>query len=509
MCKAALGVVVRAGVPGSTMNAEHNEDGMEFSGLLSQHVSSPQQRFTQILSRDQLTWRQRTAYWLYQHHTIGNATLAALLISVLVILAVAGIGHFWASSSEQAADYANEILSLAQIIGGIYAILLAVITFSVQTHAQRDDEGAFLASYLHRKHGSYWVSAVAAAATLVNVFAPVARSLGVPQSLPALLVIDILLAPLVILWSLWFLHFTTRDVSLRVDDVVSDPSDSRFEAFRRDVAWAIAIDQFQADFAARFERVITKTRLNYNPYAEYLSAGVKQRQRFEFNLPSERFIADINLDALRALAETLGGLPGEWIMRATVRPFSITSTQPALVIIGDTNRDQPEAQRTSSRIPEAGVSSLPTPFETLTNKQKAKIQNLVDQVFVSGRPQPTPRELNDFFRRFGQRLLSTTIEGTSVEQKQSLEGITNFVRYWCELGRDTNPGADPLWLLNSSSAFVGPLAIELFEVVEKAMESTDFDKAESVLNFLISNAIIALDSLHSRLFMAVTRYIPF
>jgi len=488
------------------MKSEQGRRGEpELSGLLSRKVKSPYERLRHILSQEHTTLVGRVSYWLYRHHGIGNATLAALIVSAGVLMIVAGFGHYQRPArAPLESDYSNEIQSIAQILGGIYAILLAVITFSVQTHAQRDDEGAFLASYLHRRHGSYWVSAVAAGATLANIFAPVARSFGFPISFPALLVIDVLLAPIVILWSLWFLHVTTRDVSLRVDDVISDRSDFRFEAFRRDVALAIAVDQFQADLVSQFQRLTERTRLSYSPYFGHFLGDMRQTESLEYKIPSGRYINDVNLDALRELAEILGSLPQDWRVRITVKPLARIPTGPSLIIIPAGADAKPQMSNQDARF-----DVLNAPLEPTVLKDKQRIQSLLDRAFVVGRPQSTPHELNEFFRRFGQRLLLAGIDGTSVKLKQSLESLTNFVRYWCKLGTDTNPGADPLWLMESPSAFVGPLAVDLYEVIKSAMESGDFGKAHAVLNFLINVAIIAYEASHARLFTAVTRYIPY
>jgi cytochrome bd-type quinol oxidase subunit 2 len=215
-------------------------------------------------------WYERAAYFLYRKHRFRNALILALctfLVPVGIALAIGG------PSSDALLDVPyrgvqesiSELLTVAQVMGGVYSILLAVIVFSVQLHAQREDESAFMVRYLNRKHGVFWVAAAAVGVTLVNASVPLGRSLGLSINLPTLLVFDLVAVPATLLLSLWLLTMTIRDAT-------APTFDSTLEPFKRDLTLAIASDQFGAAMASEFQAALAKTRFEYNNYAAELTS---------------------------------------------------------------------------------------------------------------------------------------------------------------------------------------------------------------------------------------------
>jgi hypothetical protein len=113
-------------------------------------------------------------------------------------------------------------------------------------------------------------------------------------------------------------------------------------------------------------------------------------------------------------------------------------------------------------------------------------------------------ELNEFLKRYRDRLVTLAKEGSSVKLVSSLERLQELVHHWAQIARDSEPGTTPLWFGDGTRHFAGPLAVDLYEVVAKCMASGDADKAEAVIDFLSDVAQDAFALRHLRLFDAAT-----
>lgn len=486
----------------TTPSNKSEQQTVTLNGRLTERVRSVKERERSLLIAAPATTRRPVRRFLYRHHTAGKALGVAIAVWVLPLLVscIAACGH--ATPSDDAAlrqidGSLSSVLTIAQVMGGVYAILLAVVVFSVQLHAQRDDESAIMVRYLVRMHSVYWVSALAVGLTLANASVPLLYACGLPLNLRVFMYVDLPAIGLTLIWSLWLLTLTIRHAT-------ASTYDTTIGEVREDMMRVIAADQYHADIFDAFEKALANTRVHYSSFA-FATSRQSTRWKAQFPLLPLSYVRDINLDALRELNDLLSPLPREIDVELTAGPGEAIDQTAALVI----SCQRPRVQQPSpsggdeDEIESAHQSARPAAVvaeEFLTENRRREIQRLLTAMFVPGSPPvAATAELNEFLERLRDRLLSLAKEGSFVRFEATLGRLHGLVKYWAGIATDMDPGAAPRWFRDSRQQFAGPLAVELREVVIKAVESEDKDLTEAILRFLMDVAYAGLISKHLRL----------
>jgi hypothetical protein len=137
------------------------------NGLYSTQIDPVSARITRMLYPDGDPRR------CWQAFRYGFVVFAIVWLFSLLIVRLPT--YIWpaliTTDSQLVSEFSDRIASIAGIAAGIAGILLAVVVFSVQLHAQRDDEGAFMTRYLARRHMVPWITGYSLGFALFNGYA--------------------------------------------------------------------------------------------------------------------------------------------------------------------------------------------------------------------------------------------------------------------------------------------------------------------------------------------------
>jgi hypothetical protein len=393
----------------------------------------------------------------------GAAGAVALMFFLAVLVAAMLFGRSRGAADDNEAI--TQIATIAQVMGGVYGILLAVVVFSVQLHAQREDENAFLVRYLIKKHHVEWLLAAAIAATVTNGVTPLLRSLGAHVELRVILVVDVVLVPVTLVWSLLVIAKALKEASARTIDITSDE-------LNRSLARVIAIDRRNLALHQKLDNELKDARLTYDPGRAWWPS-LFPRFRAEFALPVGRYVEDVRVRRLDELLKVIGELPPDLSAFITLRPGRTTDSAPALVV----EREDPAARATPV-VRGRTADALKLPCEV-----QSRIKRSLVKLFIYGRRDSGPSDLNEYFDRIGERLVSLSKDGTSAQFAQLLDRLELQVIQWSRWTSDLEVGIHPRWLRDGSQQFNGPLAFDLYAMVRNAVASSDRDKLRAVAQF--------------------------
>ena len=230
------------------------------TSLLSTGVDPPRLRQRLLLNPTGTPPRspERFIEWVQAHQkpVHGFAVAAVTLFAPLAFCALVPV--YWTSTAvADATTISNTFTTLAEISAGIAGVLLAVVVFSVQLHAQRDDEGAFMTSYLVKKQ--YIPCVVGYAIGFAGFCSAILclDVLGVPLWLHGVVFVSGTGLLLLLIATFWFVVESIRDASKPTFDL-------GFRLFRRDLAGVIAFDSYTSELNSRFAKELDSTIIGQN-----------------------------------------------------------------------------------------------------------------------------------------------------------------------------------------------------------------------------------------------------
>lgn len=474
---------------------------------LSELLSPPEERERRIRAAAEMgrgipTFNARVDKLLSRRHSVWAASGVALTICLFPLLLAALIG---APCDSHDTDAINREISafgtIAQVMGGVFAVLLAVVGISIQLHAQRDDESALLVPYLVHRHHAYWVASTAIGVTLLNLFAPVAMSIGIRISARVVTIADAILVPTTLAWSLWLLARTVADATRSVFD-------TNFPAFQRDVRKAVAEDERAEELLALWRKELERTRVGGDAMSLYLASKKQKWQRpFLLLKQVEKYVADIDLEALATLDSLLRGLPKDWECHVGIGPCETIGDQPALIIVAPVAAEPPD-EASDGREEEPAPPRMPE--QTLTSALSASIQVALERLVVTTRqPSWISSDLNDFFDRFGKHLVKLARGGSPDDLETALSRLEKVVEDWCRCtSSEANPGLGSR-VFRPRRVFAGPFTNDIWTVVSEAVDSDDPEKFNATTQFLYHACQDAISARHLRLFQVATTLLTF
>lgn len=374
---------------------------------------------------------ERLIRWQTWRGGIVVCAATAILLFIVAILPafVSCIGSI--DSSEIEVIRAS-VATLAEISSGIAGILLAVVVFSVQLHAQRDDEGAFMSGYLVRKHYVPWIIGYsfgfAASNSLLLLF-------GQEEWIwwRAVTVIDF--------FGFVLLIFLTYKLFLDgVQDATKPTFDLGFPIFCRDLASSVAKASYLSEMRSRFSERLATTciKQTYGLFrdaqlrGERSSATVDEVAFDHYLAGNKGTILDVDLVVLHGLEQLLKPIIariGKVKCQLLLSPGDHIPITPAFAISREKSDDRrPLWNRAVSAASERTDDLTPNLRDLLSNEEFRDIQDLVNRLFkVTVQPGPDVKGLLEFFRRFDDKIKKLVVNSQAVELESLLQRYQTVV----------------------------------------------------------------------------------
>lgn len=381
----------------------------------------------------------------------------------------------------------SHIETIAEITAGIAGILLAVVVFSVQLHAQREDEGAFMTRYLVRKHKVPWIIGYALGLTAFNGAVLLIHVLGLSWSWKCVASIDLIGLSFLLVATFWLTYQSLHDATESTFNL-------GFQLFRRDLSKIIAEDSFLNDLFVKFSDILKETLLSQSYWIIYSSrlkrfirAHNRSENPIEFYVSAKGIVTDINVPCLNGLNEILAQVARQlpnFSAEIMLSPGSIVENHPALVLnsaesdeVNDLDADLEASSNNSADVSQAGKPALRLLFDDLTSRD---IQNLLERIFITeARDGRDRREFNDFFERFGVHLQHLPKSGSAVLLRQLLEKYEEIIELTASEHEKVRPSAMSAF---APRRLTNPLQSTFYDLARLCFASGDQETVESLFD---------------------------
>ena len=95
-----------------------------------------------------------------------------------------------------------------------------------------------------------------------------------------------------------------------------------------------------------------------------------------------------------------------------------------------------------------------------------------------------PRDLQQFFDRFETSLLTLARDGKAVQLKNKLDEYERLLTSWLEVAPQASTARPPFSFAQAEARFIGPLQIDLRDLIIEANASNDSETYTVVINGL-------------------------
>jgi hypothetical protein len=374
----------------------------------------------------------------------------------------------------------SHVETVAQVTAGIAGILLAVIVFSVQLHAQRDDEGAFMTRYLVKKHLIPWIAGFALGLTAFDGSVLLLHVIWFDWIWEAVAVIDLVGLVLLLGATFWLIYRSLLDATKQTYEV-------GIGLFRRDLAWAMAHQNYLNALSVAFETELKELKFERGHPAfrksRWFQRLYKDRIELEFTCRQRRgIITDINLRYLKRLATLLSQSSKNGIIftgQLLVGPGGQIDGGPALVIYA--------TQRVKKELPTHRSGNQPTASEEEQADLAAKLfddefrrgaANLLERIFHTGK-ESRPGESEEYLEKFAFKLKQVVSDGQVIEFAQLLESHSRIVELFAAAIQASEQSRVKI-------AINMPLEYEFFDIVRLAFTSNDGRAVETLIDAIQS-----------------------
>lgn len=451
------------------------------SRLLSSHGQSRTQRIRALKRAAGQTPLHALLDAVLRHESIRVAlSLTAILTTVLVGASVV-VGMAWPTLPEDqrhAASPAAILSTVSQVLGGIFAVLLAIITFAVERQAHQGQQAGVLASLGARRHGLLLIAAWGLGVTCANVLPLALIALGWSVNLKVVLFADVLLVPVTLMLSFYLLSEMVRDAS-------RPPAERGLSVLRLEVAEALAEDDFVGEMAHNFARELRTRGFEYSPLAWHITKPSKV-QRLAFHVNRTGVIWDVDLLQLDALAQALKPFKDICTIQFSYQPGDDLTEQPCLVLSGDKG--------------DIAISA----------DVRQRVQQSLERLFVtSPRVQSASKDLHRWLATVDAKLKSLARVGPVGELETALDEFASIALEWISLSRLVAYRGEPTLFRQNAPRFAGPSAVDLAEVFQRAVQSSDEAHVLACLRLLYRLWMRALESSYLAYFAEMRKQLGF
>lgn len=420
---------------------------------------------------------------LWSLDTPTKGVLLSLLVwATLVDVALCASLVFPVMTDSGVAERGGNLGTIAQVVGGVFAAILAVVIFGIQSLAARNDEMAILVPYMARRRFAVPVAGLAAGATLAAVTLDLLLD-GTPrmnESLSTAVGLGGLFAG--VLASIWLFVNVVADVSVpKPRDIV------------RLVLWDMVEVIAKARWTEEIEKRMSPALEGLVVDADVIDLHMRRETRetiVEVYLPVGQFVEDIDLKVLRRLDTRLRALGSQLGATLTVGVGSEARTDPAIVIWRPKPGPPGDAEiagHDAITLPGGGDAPTAPAALPIPDRTRAHLEKIARGVF---RPGDSSSSRSDELNSHTERLYSLVIEaaraGDISRLGRSLKLVENLSEAWLRIpGAAASSAWRHTWL-EPRSHFAGPINRALFDVVRAATETNELGAAETVCEFLTS-----------------------
>lgn len=408
---------------------------------------------------------------MHRIHTLRARAGAALVLLVAVVAFAIGGGALAAGSGVRSDDHLYEaLLTVAEVLGGVTGILIAVVVFGVQFHGERLGELSFLVRYLGRYEGLVPIAALTLAVIAANLLVALIASIWLPHAARLMVVLDLFLAPLVLVLTLWLFYRM----------VVSVSGDFFREGLLPGLTWeylrGIDEEAFVAAMDETFRKEISKDGCEYNPWFGLWTRHSPEEDVSLGKLRPGR-VVDIDIAALRsALSEIRTCFPNLRII-VTAGPDDAVEDIAALWV-AHSPRQFGEPRREKPMVPDA---------------VRLRVEQAIEDAYVVAADRE--RELPEMLRRFSRALVSQAAHDRPDQLRRGLEVLEELIRL-----RMLRPDAPklPASSLHALPDYLGEY--DYHDIAKAVVESADEAKIEAMISFASRLMGIGATSLNRDLF---------
>lgn len=364
--------------------------------------------------------------------------------------------------------------TLAQVSGGLFATLVTVVVFAVGLSAGRPDGGWMYMPFVARRHHVFVIGALTAALALANAVLPSVSDLVGSGCLQYLLWLNALLMPMAVLLSIWLMC-----------RVIESASGSDFDATRSVLRFSMnriaSSTRRLDDVANAFLAAITDSPVKFNQWAGFGTLAANAEQQF-FGPNESRLVVDADLEILAEIRAVCNPLADRVEFSILAAP-SLGADSRGVLHAKLKPSDNPSAKRGGRGKQSAMAPPAPIPIElrsVVDASVRERLNALCARLFVyAERPNP---DLRQFFDRMQSELNRLARASDSVSLKARLTEFRELLDDWLAIaGADAAPRRPRLLSLRHPR-FLGPLEIDVSELVRATAQANDFATFEQVVD---------------------------
>ena len=419
---------------------------------------------------------------LWTNHSTSTAFAIFLNTASILGLACWLAARVW-PLSPAVLDPGPTLNTLAQVAGGVFATIVTVVVFAIGLTSQRPGTWIYM-PFVARRHHVFVIAAFCAGVGLVDAVYPSISDLTGTSALRYLLWAHVALMPVIVGLTLWLMCQVIESAS------GSDVS-TTLEVFRSAMRRQAEIDRTHDASAGAFLSRLRSTGIEFDYWAGRLGSTAKGAQRV-VGKSSDRTIIDIDreaMDRLVAICQPLAQHVAFSLLGGpTVRGSKGGILHISLRQLGAQTSALPVDEARSRRV-DAHITAPSMLSDFVTEAQIAQLEQVTESLFVYGDNTSSSEDLRQFFERMQSELQRAARAGDVVSLKARFEDYREFLRAWLEIaGPGTVPNRPSLFL-PVEPRFVGPLEVNLAEVIRSAAQSEDAASYGALVDWLF--AIVA------------------
>jgi len=401
----------------------------------------------------------------------------ALTVCMSIAVAIAilcRVAAWWYPIGEATPDDMATLNTLAQVAAGAFATLVTVVVFAIGLIAQRGDGASTYMPFAARRFHVFVVAALAAAVSLVNALGPIVGEYTGLSAIKYLLLINLIAMPVVVLTTLWLMCRVIEAAS-GADLVATLP------VFRSAMLRIAQHDQLQAAIASEFLACLEDSPVKFNRWAG-LDTTLAGRP---CGAGVEKLVIDVDLYSLRQIVELCRPY-GDSLEFSVLSAPTLTGDRRG-IIYSELRRAKrillmPGEDNGLGEIA-AGTREKTTTLESMFGQDRlTRLSELADRLLIYGERPDTDADLRQFFTRTQFDLLRLARAGESVSLKARLEDYRKLLQVWLSVA---GPSISPLQsrhFAHREPKFLGPLEIDLADILRAAVQSDDFQTYEAVVD---------------------------
>lgn len=441
-------------------------------------------------------WLRR---WLWsQDSSPLTSSIILLLIAVDLVLLSYVIGTVFLPSSNPVSGTISwvspDLISVTGFVGAVLGSMQALIVFAVQLRSSQNTNALPVSTFFSRKYHAHEILALASGIALANIIVVHTGPLLAGSShahdawqsiyLP-MLIINIISISAMLMLNIWILA-----------NIVADANESDVEAVLPVFAHAMSVVRTGRSRVAMLQQLylieVATNKFSYNPLAGISKDGKAIGLGLEGVLRdldcsllmrardySERIQVLESVEFLVAIGDELKPDAGLWtrLDRNQLKSIELDEDEEASKA-GGRERHSSDIRKTTTRVVENhNITKIEKCGEWVTMLRLIRRACVIGEFGISH-----DRDVQNFFAGLSRSLCSLAREARIVELRERLSELEKLLGVWLDLLPDNYELPSRIdMLVYRDKYFLGPLSVELYDVVDQAVQSKDQWAVEVVL----------------------------